>query len=107
MPDSREGIFKDRSLGPTEKIRLASFFKLVREHLGVSEGGADAARRVSEEDLESPFVEFLQKQRLPPKIKSYRSHRPSLFVSRPLFIYFYFFSLRFWTGEFNVCCWNS
>eukprot|EP00268_Persea_americana_P012512 TRINITY_DN1529_c0_g1_i2.p1 TRINITY_DN1529_c0_g1~~TRINITY_DN1529_c0_g1_i2.p1 ORF type:complete len:573 (-),score=95.33 TRINITY_DN1529_c0_g1_i2:678-2354(-) len=69
VPDSREGIFKDRSLGLTEKSQLMRFFKLVRGQLGLVEDGGEE-RRVSEEDLESPFVVFLQKQRLPPKIKS-------------------------------------
>jgi RAB protein geranylgeranyltransferase component A len=64
VPDSRAAIFKDKSLGLTEKNQLMRFFKLVQQHL------ADANERISEEDLESPFVEFLKKMRLPPKIKS-------------------------------------
>lgn len=98
VPDSREGIFKDRSLGLTEKSQLMRFFKLVRGHLGLAEDGGEE-RRVSEEDLESPFVEFLQKQRLPPKIKSYRSHCLSFFVSKPFF-WFLLRLLRF----FAFCC---
>ena len=48
------------------------FFKLVQQHLD-DEGGENESEnsRISEQDLESPFVEFLNKMRLPPKIKSY------------------------------------
>ena len=68
MPDSRAAIFKEKSLGLTEKNQLMRFFKLVQQHLG---GGENENERISEQDLESPFVEFLKKMRLPPKIKSY------------------------------------
>ena len=82
VPDSRAAIFKDRTLSLTEKNQLMRFFKLVQGHLAASdEAENDANGRISEEDLESPFVEFLNKMRLPPKIKSYRSHRPFLSVS--------------------------
>ncbi|THG01825.1 hypothetical protein TEA_006171 [Camellia sinensis var. sinensis] len=47
VPDSRSAIFSDTSLGLAEKTR-----------------------RISDEDLESPFVDFLNKLRLPPKINS-------------------------------------
>ncbi|XP_010248581.1 PREDICTED: rab escort protein 1 isoform X2 [Nelumbo nucifera] len=73
VPDSRAAIFKDRSLGLTEKNQLMRFFKLVQEHFeSVAADGdrKEEKRRISEEDLESPFIEFLNKQRLPPKIKS-------------------------------------
>ncbi|XP_058110253.1 rab escort protein 1 [Magnolia sinica] len=78
VPDSREGIFQDRTLGLTEKSQLMRFFKLVREHFaldgssGSTGGGSvdEERKRIPEEDLESPFVDFLQKQRLPPKIKA-------------------------------------
>lgn len=53
------------------------FFKLVQTHLASSSTEHDeTAVKVSDEDMESPFVEFLSKMRLPPKIKSYNS--PSL-----------------------------
>lgn len=72
VPDSREGIFKDRSLSLTEKSQLMRFFKLVREHCGPSSDGNRTTEEgkgvISLEDLESPFIEFLQKQRLPQKI---------------------------------------
>ncbi|CAH8356596.1 unnamed protein product [Eruca vesicaria subsp. sativa] len=65
VPDSRSAIFKDKSLDLMEKKELMTFFKLVQAHL------ADVATvRINEEDLESPFIEFLDKMELPPKIKS-------------------------------------
>ena len=67
VPDSRAAIFKDRTLGLTEKNQLMRFFKLVQRHLEASD---EVDGRISDEDLESPFVEFLEKMRLPPKIKS-------------------------------------
>jgi RAB protein geranylgeranyltransferase component A len=69
VPDSRAAIFKDKSLGLTEKNQLMRFFKLVQQHLAGDDSGAETSR-ISEEDLESPFVDFLKKMRLPPKIKS-------------------------------------
>ncbi|CAL5391552.1 unnamed protein product [Camellia sinensis] len=74
VPDSRSAIFSDTSLGLAEKTRLGIFFKLVDGHLKAavvgSDGGDDSGRRISDEDLESPFVDFLNKLRLPPKINS-------------------------------------
>ncbi|KAI3856156.1 hypothetical protein MKW92_044648 [Papaver armeniacum] len=58
VPDSRSAIFKDRSLGLTEKNELMRFSSF------------DESRRIRDEDLESPFIEFLNKQRLPSKRKS-------------------------------------
>ncbi|XP_050228916.1 rab escort protein 1 isoform X2 [Mercurialis annua] len=78
VPDSRAAIFQDKSLSLMEKNRLMRFFKLVESHIAASgydeneqgddeeEGGA----RISEEDMESPFVEFLNKMNLSSKIKS-------------------------------------
>ncbi|XP_017977967.1 PREDICTED: rab escort protein 1 [Theobroma cacao] len=66
VPDSRAAIFKDKSLGLMEKNQLMRFFKLVQGHLAGEEG-----LKISEEDLESPFVDFLNKMGLPPKIKSF------------------------------------
>ncbi|XP_073296530.1 rab escort protein 1-like isoform X2 [Primulina huaijiensis] len=66
VPDSRSAIFKDRSLSITEKNRLMKFFKLVQAHFS-EENEED---RISEEDLESPFVEFLSKIGLSRKLKS-------------------------------------
>ncbi|KFK38115.1 hypothetical protein AALP_AA3G071400 [Arabis alpina] len=71
VPDSRGAIFKDKSLTLLEKNQLMKFFKLVQQHLAsTSETTDEATVRISEKDMETPFVEFLTKMRLPPKIKS-------------------------------------
>ncbi|KAL1211860.1 Rab escort protein 1 [Cardamine amara subsp. amara] len=67
VPDSRAAIFKDKSLTLLEKNQLMKFFKLVQQHLAESD---DTTLKISEEDMETPFVDFLAKMRLPPKIKS-------------------------------------
>ncbi|GMJ07866.1 Rab escort protein [Hibiscus trionum] len=66
VPDSRAAIFKDKSMGLKEKNQLMRFFKLVQGHLA---GELDV--KISDEDLQSPFVDFLNKMGLPPKIKSF------------------------------------
>ncbi|KAF8045961.1 hypothetical protein N665_4178s0001 [Sinapis alba] len=76
VPDSRGAIFKDKSLSLLEKNQLMKFFKLVQAHLAAAssssmERGDEGTVKITEEDMESPFVEFLAKMRLPPKIKSY------------------------------------
>ncbi|CAI0442036.1 unnamed protein product, partial [Linum tenue] len=85
VPDSRAAIFKDKSLNLIQKNQLMRFFKLVQGHLRATAAAAstidenqneegevqEAASMISEEDLESPFVDFLTKMQLPPKIKSY------------------------------------
>ncbi|KAF2540319.1 hypothetical protein F2Q68_00033123 [Brassica cretica] len=73
VPDSRGAIFKDKGLTRLEKKQLMKFFKLVQTHLASSSTEHDetAVKVMSEEDMESPFVEFLSKIRLPQKIKSY------------------------------------
>ncbi|XP_008796394.2 rab escort protein 1 [Phoenix dactylifera] len=75
VPDSRQAIFRDRTLGLAEKREMMKFLKLVQQHIGSGDGegaaaAAEAAVAISAEDLEIPFAEFLKKQRLPPKIKS-------------------------------------
>ncbi|KAM1261466.1 hypothetical protein ACFX14_026703 [Malus domestica] len=72
VPDSRSAIFKDKSLSLIEKNQLMRFFKLVQQHLAASAGddGGSESSKISEEDLESPFADFLKRMRLPPKIKS-------------------------------------
>nr|VDC73156.1 unnamed protein product [Brassica rapa] len=71
VPDSRAAIFKDKSLGLMEKKQLMKFFKLVQAHLAASSTESDeGAVKIAEEDMETPFVEFLAKMPLPPKIKS-------------------------------------
>ncbi|VVB16821.1 unnamed protein product [Arabis nemorensis] len=61
--DSRGAIFKDKSLA-----LLMVFFKLVQQHLASTTKIDDSTVRISEEDMEIPFVDFLTKMRLPPKI---------------------------------------
>ncbi|KAL5754294.1 hypothetical protein ACOSP7_022514 [Xanthoceras sorbifolium] len=70
VPDSRAAIFKDKTLGLMEKNQLMRFFKLVQGHLSENENNeSENGAKISAEDLESPFVEFLSKMKLPPKIK--------------------------------------
>ncbi|XP_027360300.1 rab escort protein 1 [Abrus precatorius] len=66
VPDSRGAIFRDKNLSLKEKNQLMRFFKLVQQHLG--ENHEDG--KISVEDMESPFVSFLEKMKLPPKIKA-------------------------------------
>jgi len=73
VPDSRGAIFRDKKLSLKEKNQLMRFFKLVQQHLDDSQ-----EEKISEEDMEIPFVSFLEKMKLPPKIKSYS---PFLFAS--------------------------
>ncbi|XP_022145300.1 rab escort protein 1 [Momordica charantia] len=68
VPGSRAAIFKDKSLSLTEKNQLMRFFKLVQQHLDPAADNQNS--KISNEDLESPFVEFLKKLRLPQKMKS-------------------------------------
>lgn len=72
VPDSRQAIFKDRTLSLAEKSQMMRFLKLVQGHIASDRGGAadEGLGRISEEDLLIPFVEFLQKQRLPLKIRA-------------------------------------
>ncbi|XAR73684.1 hypothetical protein NMG60_11007746 [Bertholletia excelsa] len=70
VPDSRSAIFKDATLGLAEKNRLGSFFKLVEGHLKAGDSENGERKRISEEDLESPLVEFMTKMRLSSKMKS-------------------------------------
>lgn len=66
VPDSRAAIFKDKTLGLLEKNRLMRFFK---EHLASDDVNTEKSS-ISEEDLKSPFVEFLEKKQLSSKLKS-------------------------------------
>lgn len=96
VPDSRAAIFKDKSLSLMEKNRLMRFFKLVQGQLAASSGrdgengnqGEEVESEtagISEEDLESPFVDFLTNMKLPSKIKSYRLLHLYLSVSESSF----------------------
>lgn len=69
VPDSREAIFKDKTLSLMEKTQMTRFLKLVRSHFA-SLQGEDGEGRIAEQDLDTPFTEFLEKQKLPKKIKS-------------------------------------
>ncbi|XP_010486164.1 PREDICTED: rab escort protein 1 [Camelina sativa] len=69
VPDSRAAIFKSKSLTLLEKNLLMKFFKLVQSQLAKSDDDTTTVK-ISEEDMESPFVDFLTKMRLPPNIKS-------------------------------------
>jgi Rab proteins geranylgeranyltransferase component A len=77
VPDSRQVIFKDKSLGFKEKNKMMSFFKMVQNHIVLTRSGTTtepgeiAGMMISEEDLETPFVEFLKKRELPAKIRAY------------------------------------
>ncbi|TVU27099.1 hypothetical protein EJB05_29678 [Eragrostis curvula] len=75
VPGSRQDIFNDvATFKLTEKTVLFSFFKLVRAHIAAAaheDGeGEEASDKISEEDLNLPFVEYLKKQRLPPKMRA-------------------------------------
>ncbi|XP_010464228.1 PREDICTED: rab escort protein 1-like [Camelina sativa] len=70
VPDSRAAIFKSKSLTLLEKNLLMKFFKLVQNQLAESDDDTTTTVKISEEDMESPFVDFLAKMRLPPNIKS-------------------------------------
>lgn len=72
VPDSRAAIFRDKSLGLQEKNLLMKFFKVVQAHLAAASSTEidETAVTITDEDMESPFVEFLAKMCLPPKIKS-------------------------------------
>ncbi|CAN6456360.1 unnamed protein product [Victoria cruziana] len=64
VPDSRAAIFQDRSLGLMAKNRMMNFFKLVRGHFD-----SESEERISDVDLEKPFVQFLSEQGLPDNIR--------------------------------------
>ncbi|TVU01317.1 hypothetical protein EJB05_53225 [Eragrostis curvula] len=72
VPDSRQAIFKDASLKLKEKNVLFRFFKLVQAHIAAaSASGNEAAEgKIPEEDLDLPFMEYLKKQQLSPKIRA-------------------------------------
>ncbi|CAH9143156.1 unnamed protein product, partial [Cuscuta epithymum] len=67
VPDSRSAIFKDRNLSFTEKNQLMRFFKMVQGHMRED---YTEINRISQDDLESPFCEFLSKMGLSSKLKS-------------------------------------
>ncbi|XP_062208296.1 rab escort protein 1-like [Phragmites australis] len=75
VPDSRQAIFKDATLKLKEKNVLFRFFKLVQAHIAASSSGdealeGDASAKITEEDLDLPFIEYLKKQQLSPKMRA-------------------------------------
>ncbi|KAJ3694704.1 hypothetical protein LUZ60_000081 [Juncus effusus] len=72
VPDSRQAIFKDKSLGLAEKSQMMKFLKVVQTHIESNRNdGSDLNNgKISEMDLDLPFVEFLKKQKLPLKIRA-------------------------------------
>lgn len=71
VPDSRSAIFKDKSMSLLEKRMMKRFFELVQQHVELNTSMEEDKKSViSDEDLESPFIDFLEKQKLPAKIKS-------------------------------------
>ncbi|XP_020593153.1 rab escort protein 1 isoform X2 [Phalaenopsis equestris] len=67
VPDSRQAIFRDQNLSRAEKSQMMRFLKLVQGHI---ESESEEAFAISPEDLEIPFADFLDKQKLPPKIRT-------------------------------------
>ncbi|KAI4331359.1 hypothetical protein MLD38_029550 [Melastoma candidum] len=62
VPDTRSKIFKDKKMRLQEKNLLMTFFKLVQQH-------AQEEKKISNDDLQRPFVDFLTESRLPERIK--------------------------------------
>ncbi|KAF6168423.1 hypothetical protein GIB67_004975 [Kingdonia uniflora] len=75
VPESRSVIFKSSIITSKEKRQLMSFFKIVEEHLreldAMPASNEDMMlRTISDDDLESPFIDFLTNKGLPSNIKS-------------------------------------
>lgn len=68
VPASRADVFRDKTLGLSDKRFLMRFFKLVSEYTE-SEGGVIEA--LAPGDLDKPFVELLRRQQLPTSIQEY------------------------------------
>ncbi|KAM7272604.1 hypothetical protein ACFE04_027267 [Oxalis oulophora] len=66
VPDSRAAIFKDKTLGLVDKNLLMTFFKLVQQHWDQQQDDVS----ISDDDLETPFLHFLTKMKLPRKIQN-------------------------------------
>ncbi|XP_051177343.1 rab escort protein 1 [Lolium perenne] len=72
VPASREDIFntklsEDAKVGLVEKTRLSAFVRLVKSHIAAQEREEGKAS-IPEEDFDLPFLEFLKKQKLTPKM---------------------------------------
>ncbi|TVU01632.1 hypothetical protein EJB05_52905 [Eragrostis curvula] len=79
VPVSQQDVFNfndaatlNRKEKLTEKNVLNRFFKLVKAHIAAAgeDGEGEASDKISEEDLDLPFVEYLKKQQLPPKMRA-------------------------------------
>ncbi|CAM0902546.1 unnamed protein product [Alopecurus aequalis] len=63
----RTKLSDDPKVQVLDKFRLGAFIRLVQSHIAANEGEEGGAS-ISEEDLDRPFVEFLKKQKLSPKL---------------------------------------
>ncbi|KAG0466219.1 hypothetical protein HPP92_017799 [Vanilla planifolia] len=73
VPDSRQAIFRDKSLSLAEKSQMMKFLKLMQTHIALESAAPppeDGNVGVSSEDMDIPFTDFLKKQKLPPKIRA-------------------------------------
>ncbi|GJN37873.1 hypothetical protein PR202_gb26870 [Eleusine coracana subsp. coracana] len=76
VPDSRQAIFNDATLELNDKTRTSRFFKLVKAHIAAASASGDevgegeACDKISEEDLDLPFIEYLKKHELSPKMRA-------------------------------------
>ncbi|KAL9267755.1 Rab escort protein 1-like protein [Drosera capensis] len=68
VPDSRSAIFNDPTLALIDKTKLWHFFQHILDHLQALAAGRPGL--VSQQDLDTPFAHFLDKNRLSPNIKS-------------------------------------
>ncbi|KAI5084537.1 hypothetical protein GOP47_0000706 [Adiantum capillus-veneris] len=66
VPSSRADVFKDRTMNNAEKRHLMRFFKLVVDHTSPNAN----ASQISQEELESPFVDFLQGRQIPSSVQA-------------------------------------
>ncbi|ONI04639.1 hypothetical protein PRUPE_6G331900 [Prunus persica] len=71
FPYSKGEVFVDKSLKLIEKSKLRSFIKLVQQQDEEWSQICSESLKISEEDLESPFVDFLDGMQLSAKIKSF------------------------------------
>ncbi|BFG37032.1 hypothetical protein CerSpe_233060 [Prunus speciosa] len=71
FPYSKGEVFVDKSLKLVEKSKLRSFIKLVQQQDEEWSQIFSETFKISEEDLESPFVDFLDGMQLSAKIKSF------------------------------------
>ncbi|CAM6083000.1 unnamed protein product [Calypogeia fissa] len=74
VPSSRADVFKDKALSLSDKRFLKRFFKLVTDYAQASseEQQQQSSADISAEDLDAPFLDFMQRQRLPTSIQSYK-----------------------------------